>query len=127
MKHAILTALAATALASCTTWVDQPMVDASVIREAGPVALGEAQRVGDLYVTPLRVIEDSRCPQGVQCVWAGTVKVETRVDGAGWRETSVIGLGTPASVRGHAIELAEVSPSARQENIPPADYRLLFR
>ena len=38
----------------------------------GPTAgLGQAGEVNGLRFRPLEVIEDSRCPARVQCVWAG--------------------------------------------------------
>jgi len=46
----------------------------------GPVRLGETFDVGGIRITPLAVLEDSRCPEGVQCIQAGTVRVKTRLE-----------------------------------------------
>lgn len=110
MKHALILAVAGL-LAACTTSPTTPTVDADVIRSASPVAIGEALRLGDIYLTPMAVTEDSRCPASVECVWAGTVKVETRIDGAGWRETVELQLSEPQNVRGHRIVLDAVAPA----------------
>lgn len=45
--------------------------------------LGEEVQVGDLRVRPLEVLEDSRCPIDVDCVWAGRIRVKVAVSGAG--------------------------------------------
>lgn len=114
-------------LAACATVPDTPHVDAAVVREQGPVAVGQALHLGDIYVTPMSVVEDSRCPTDVQCAWQGTVKVELRVDGPGWRETHIVEWQEPASVRGHRITLTSVVPEPHSgHRIALADYRLGF-
>src|SRR3546814_14872369 len=55
--------------------------DAAGCHTAKCVALGERQQVWrDLAVTPLAVIEDSRCPRDVQCVWQGRVMLRAQLD-----------------------------------------------
>jgi hypothetical protein len=44
------------------------------------VALGETVYVDGPRVTPLAVIEDSRCPIDARCVWAGQVRLKVRID-----------------------------------------------
>lgn len=123
----VLLILAPLALAACATSLDTPIVDAEVVRDQGPVAVGEALRLGDVYVTPITVVEDSRCPDDVQCVWQGTVKVETRIDGAGWRETQIVEWQKPTWVRGHRIVLDRVLPDPHSgHRITLEDYRLSF-
>jgi len=36
--------------------------------------VGKDIRFGDMCIKFIRVTEDSRCPQGVDCMWAGEVK-----------------------------------------------------
>lgn len=38
--------------------------------------VGASAQLGSEKVTFVRVVEDSRCPEGTECVWAGEVKVE---------------------------------------------------
>lgn len=55
----------------------------------GVVAAGVNQRAdlgGGLVVTPLEVLEDSRCPQNARCVWAGRLRLRVQVEGLGERE-----------------------------------------
>lgn len=50
------------------------------------LGVGDTARVPETpaSVTFVRVVEDSRCPKGVQCVWEGDATIEVRVmwDGA---------------------------------------------
>ena len=74
-----------------------------------------------------RVLEDSRCPVDVTCVWAGNAKVEIGI-GAGMGPTHPLHLNTNAGPRavtwsGIRVTLLEVTPSPHSENpIPLEDY-----
>jgi hypothetical protein len=49
------------------------------------IPLGKTVNTGTANVTFEEVVEDSRCPEGVQCVWAGNAKVQLQIsskDGA---------------------------------------------
>ena len=69
------------------------------------VALGHKVYVDGPSVTPLAVIEDSRCPAEVQCVWAGRLIVRTRVAGGAWARTLDLELGKPQAVADGALTL----------------------
>lgn len=43
------------------------------------VQLGETARLGDIRVRPIAVIEDSRCPRDVTCVWAGRLRLKAAI------------------------------------------------
>jgi hypothetical protein len=79
-------------------------------RVAGTVTarLNEEVQIGDVRVKPLAVIEDSRCPVDVTCVWAGRVRLRVRISGAG---EQVMEIGQPVSVAGGAhLTLVAVAP-----------------
>lgn len=62
----------------------------------------------------VQVLEDSRCPTDVQCVWQGNAKVRVAVDSAG--ATTVADLNTSLESRslsafGYIIELRDVKPA----------------
>ena len=115
--------VAALALGACAT---APMA-ANPVRADGQAALGEATRVGRLVVTPTAVIEDSRCPVNVRCIWAGRLVLRTRIDGGGWLETRDLVLGEPQAVRDNRIALvaARPQPQAGVER-QPSDYLFAF-
>ncbi len=99
------TLFAALGLSACAT-----LPAATAVRSDGIAHLGEATRVGVLVVTPLRVIDDSRCPANVRCVWAGRLIVSTRIEADGRRETTDMELGRPYIAHGRGIQLASVQP-----------------
>lgn len=77
-------------------------------------------------ITPLRVEEDSRCPAGVQCVWAGQVRLTVRIDRGG-SDTRELVSGKPVAAAGGTLELTEIAPTKRK-GVPlfPEDYRFGF-
>lgn len=90
-------------------------------------AIGEKVYVDGPHVTPLEVIEDSRCPANVQCVWAGRLKIRARIHlGSGDQERELT-LGEPVSIADGSLELAEVRPISKTTPIAPTDYRFGFR
>ena len=90
--------------------------------------LNQTVYVDGPHVTPLAVIEDSRCPANVRCVWAGRVKVDVRIDLGSRSERRELTLGQPVHVADGSLELVEVAPPKTTEAaIPPGDYRFGFR
>lgn len=47
------------------------------------LGVGESQKINDIKITFLEVIEDSRCPKDVDCVWAGQAKITILVEEKG--------------------------------------------
>jgi len=126
MKFA-LALFGAVALGACTPLPDRQAASDAPLSQEGPVALGQTAQVGALAATPVKVVEDSRCPRGVQCVWAGRVVLQTLIESAGWRETVSLTLGKVQEIRGTQITLASVTPQRMTEGeVEPADYRFSF-
>ena len=84
-----------------------------------------------LRLTFTRVALDSRCPKGVECVWAGNaeVMIEARTEGASGRRT--LKLNTNASperegearYRRYTVKLVALSPYPTAERkIKPGEY-----
>jgi hypothetical protein len=69
--------------------------------------LNEEVRIGDLRVRPLEVVEDSRCPPDVTCVWAGRIRVRVAVSGAG---EPVMEIGRPVTVGRQRLTLVGAAP-----------------
>jgi len=82
----------------------------------------------DVKVTPHEVLEDSRCPIGATCVWAGTVRVRATLESGLGTANQVFELNAPVTTEAEVIELVQVMPEARLDvAIRPADYRFIFR
>ncbi len=112
-------ALLAAALAGCAT---------VPIAAAGPTAtLGQTVYVNGLKVRPLEILEDSRCPTDVVCVWAGRIVVRTDVIGGSWHKTLDLEVGKPLQVADGALTLAAVHPPKKAgAEADPRAYRFTF-
>jgi hypothetical protein len=118
--------LFAPALLSACAVVPRP--DSTPPQPAGyAVPIGVAVRVGDLSVTPTRVVEDSRCPMNARCVWAGRVVVTTRIQGDGWAGSADLTLGETYATHGKSLALVSVRPEkTAQTAIEPREYRFAY-
>jgi hypothetical protein len=113
------------ALGGCAAGAGPPPSAASTA--AATMALGERARIGDIVVTPLRIEEDSRCPTGVQCIQAGTVRVAVRIAEAGAAREAVASLGRSLSLAAGRLTLCAVTPyPAHPGRIRPDAYRFSF-
>lgn len=130
MKH--LTIIAALSLCACAAVPPAPV---------SPVAgIGETAILGGLTIHPLAVIEDSRCPASVQCVWAGRVRIRVMIapqhltapTGPDAPSTAVareldMTLGVPVVEFGRSVTLSSVFPaSSVPGRIDPRAYRFTF-
>jgi hypothetical protein len=95
---------------------------------AGPTAgLGQLAYTNGLTVRPLQVIEDSRCPVNVVCVWAGRLVVRSEVSGGRWRQTRDLEMGKPQQIADGALTLTDVQPSKQAgAEADPRSYRFTF-
>ena len=113
--------LALLALAACAT-VPPASADPSA-------AIGGTAIVGELQVRPLELLEDSRCPALVRCVWAGQVRLlveVTRGDGA--HQQRELTLGRPQNIDWGLLTLSDVQPPKLAPGATdPAAYRFTFR
>ena len=88
-----------------------------VVKEAG------------LKITFERVVEDSRCPEGVKCVWAGNGKVALKISPTKKAQSSVQ-LNTTLDPQqqtflGYDIKLVHLNPYPKMNvKINPRDYVL---
>lgn len=94
---------------------------------SGTIGIGQNFSFAGVTVTPLEVLDDSRCPVDVQCVWAGTAHVKARVmSGLGTSEMT-FALGEPVTTEAETITLTGLSPAPHSgTDILQADYRLTF-
>lgn len=122
----LLIPMVALAIAGCTTTPkgpEKPFRDSMVA-----LALGGHSRIFGLDISPIRIVEDSRCPTGVQCIQAGTVRLLVRIeDRSGTREATLT-LGEPVALaQGGWLALAAVCPyPSHPQRIPPDSYRFTF-
>ncbi len=75
--------------------------------------LREQVTFNDVIIEPWAVTEDSRCPQDVQCIQAGRVKVAINVldKNSIFVRTAELELGVPLTVNDVTIILTKVTPN----------------
>jgi len=115
-------ALPALALAACATSVVP-------LHPTGTPTAGFMQTatVGSLQVTPITLVEDSRCPINARCVWAGRLVVKTEIRGGRWREIRDLTLAGPQPIADGQITLVDAQPSkVAGQPVALADYRFTF-
>lgn len=90
--------------------------------------LNQTVRLHDLSIRATQVVEDSRCPTGVQCVWAGRVVVRTEIRGQGWSRVEDLELGRGIALEdARALRLSAVAPTRVQGAEPVgASYRFTW-
>lgn len=106
-------------------------VDAIIVRidtgERIETKIGHGETALGVRIEPLELLEDSRCPEDVQCVWAGTVRVRVRVTTVTGETEQEFTLGEPVLLGGAEVTLTSVEPSPRSDSqFPPSTYRFHF-
>jgi len=81
-----------------------------------------------IKVTPLAILEDSRCPVGYTCIQAGVVKVRVQVATASQTNIFELLQGAPITVGDHYVTLSYVEPKRSSgQTIPQDQYQLSFK
>lgn len=91
------------------------------------LALGESKLIDGKSIKPFQVVEDSRCPTDVQCIQAGTVRVDVGINPN--PESVAFELnGDPIFISpGVYAQLSQVTPNKiSTQKIKDADYRFSF-
>ncbi len=95
------------------------IVGALSVAEAKPITVGlnkEKQVAGSkLRVRFVEMVEDSRCPADVECVWAGNAKIRLQVKQSGRTETITLETMNSSAVviDGYSFKLTELTPVPR--------------
>lgn len=86
-----------------------------------------------IEIMPSKVLEDSRCPVGVYCIQAGTVRLQARVTiktqntSTTADQTFVLGQAATIGTDGKRITLTSVSPNrAAGQSVKAEDYVFTF-
>lgn len=90
--------------------------------------IGEQLRGLGVEIIPIRVIEDSRCPLGVQCVQAGTVRIAATVVSGTGTSSATLSLHQLFTTETETIILIAVNPAPEAgRTIAAKDYRFTFK
>jgi hypothetical protein len=112
-------------------WKDQPasIPSTGYARSDFSIALrvGEKRSIGGLGIELTRIINDSRCPMGAICVWAGEVEVQVRLSVDDQGQTVNLRSAGPSHTFGnYRISIGGVEPTRTQALPTEGDYRITF-
>ena len=107
LRPHILLLCAALSTGGCAGPPEPPAPAADAIVTA---RLGSTARAGGVQITPLRVIEDSRCPADAMCVQQGRARVLARIASGGTSAEIEMILGGAPTRLGRRIDLVAVCP-----------------
>jgi hypothetical protein len=99
------------------------------IKEESKTSVGiqETWEHGRVKITPLEILEDSRCPEDVVCIQAGTVRLKASVTIDGVTEQKELQLGAGQTVGAYQVTLLGVLPRTFQTVfIQAEEYRFEF-
>jgi len=87
--------------------------------------IGETAVFEGLRLTPRAVVDDSRCPSDVRCVWAGTAHVELEVVSGLGTSTSVLELGKSMTTEAQEVAFTALTPATKAGvAVPENEYRI---
>ena len=91
------------------------------------IRINERKLVNGMFVTPLHVTYDGRCPTDIKCVQAGTVDVSTLLQINNLSQNFVLSLNKPIVFGGKQITLVEVNPKKLStKTLTEADYSFVI-
>ena len=133
MKKLIFLALVAFAIFVACNKDDQPDPKPVNLDEPFNLALNETAELeaDGTRITLLGILEDSRCPTGVNCIWAGRAVAEFMLENSGEKRIETLtdnpgndpNLSTHFNAFGHGVQLLQVMPyPAAGSLIPEKDY-----
>ena len=127
MKQVIVILSLVLMLVACEPTVKQGMLDTPV-----RLKVGQSLDVDGMLITVEKISEDSRCPQGAQCIWAGKVSVALHVQtqDSAFDMVLMLGLndaGATQLVGVDSLTLKEVSPApVLDQKISQSDYSVIL-
>jgi len=90
-------------------------------------SIGQTIIIDGVSITPTKIVEDSRCPTDVQCIQAGTVRVEVILEKESDKKVATIGLSSPVTFLGKKVELISVTPDKNSKvTVKPEEYKFEF-
>jgi hypothetical protein len=97
------------------------------LTESSKAKLNQKILNNGVYITPLEIVEDSRCPVDVTCIWAGQVRLKTKLQIGSDEQEVTLTLGTGITLAGKSTTLIEARPAKNSKiQVPAADYSFTF-
>lgn|GEM_PF-2009758 len=91
------------------------------------VRIGESASALGVTLTPLDMLEDSRCPPNANCVTAGTVRLRATLESGLGTADQVFELDTPIATEAEEVTLVRVEPPLlKGSTIEASEYVFYF-
>jgi len=98
------------------------------IKTGSTANLNEKILNSGVYITPLQVVSDSRCPTDVTCIWAGEILVEIKLEKDGVVKIVELKEGGNASIGESTVTFVSVLPEKNSTvSIQAKDYKFTFK
>lgn len=89
--------------------------------------IGQQLLIGGVFVTPLHVTYDGRCPVDVKCIQAGTVDLGILLQSGNLSQNFILSLGKSVVFAGKTVTFTSVSPKkVSTKTIGEAEYRFVI-
>lgn len=113
-------------LSACAALPPVPTTGASS-RPSVTAGFGVRVRTANVTITPLSLVEDSRCPTNVQCIQAGTARILVKLVRRSEASEVTVGLEAPYKLGNDWLHLVAACPYPRHPVTPaPSAYRFTF-
>lgn len=90
--------------------------------------IGQGASAFGVKVTPLEVLEDSRCPANANCVQMGRIRVRATIESAMGISTNTFEIDTAITTEGEEVTLTRVEPASQAGvRIEAGEYVFYFR
>lgn len=93
-------------------------------------SIGAPAAALQLTITPIEVLEDSRCPESVECVWEGTVRINAELVSSSGSSEMALSLREAVTFGDYEVMLVDVVPAVREPQdssaIAPSEYLFTF-
>jgi putative hemolysin len=96
-------------------------------KEGTTAVLNQKILNGGIYITPLQVVSDSRCPADVECIWAGEILIKVKLEKNGISKEIELKEGGTVTFEGNNISLASVNPKNKATSSTIQDYQFTFK
>jgi hypothetical protein len=104
--------------------VKKPVVVTPVVTYS---KIGQKLLINGVWVTPLHVTYDGRCPVDVKCIQAGTVDLGILLQSENLSQNFILSLGKSIVFAGKTITFSSVSPKkVSTKTIGEAEYRFVI-
>lgn len=109
------------------TGPDCKFAECPAIKNTDTAKLSQKILNNGVYITPIEVVSDSRCPEDVTCIWAGEVKLKVRLEQGSSSEEISITSNTSTRFANKKITLTNISPNTNsKKTVEPSDYEFQF-